>query len=98
MPADRIRKARAAGVRVLQIMESGSRPKIREVYPENDGTHVAAQASHRNSIQLMPRTARKIHPSIPGARAAAPPDFVPPELATLVGEVPEDAGWVHELK
>jgi bifunctional non-homologous end joining protein LigD len=32
------------------------------------------------------------------ARTASPPDFVPPQLATLVSAPPKGEGWVHEIK
>ncbi len=35
---------------------------------------------------------------IPGARKAAMPEFLPPQLATLVKEPPTGEGWLHELK
>ena len=35
---------------------------------------------------------------LPGARKVAMPEFVPPQLATLVGEPPPGDQWVHELK
>ena len=35
---------------------------------------------------------------IKGARKAAMPDFVPPQLATLKPHAPAAAGWVHEIK
>ncbi|HRP77933.1 MAG TPA: DNA ligase D [Aquamicrobium sp.] len=35
---------------------------------------------------------------IRGAKKAAMPDFVPPQLATLKPHAPEGAGWVHEIK
>jgi bifunctional non-homologous end joining protein LigD len=35
---------------------------------------------------------------IKGAKKAAMPDFVPPQLATLKPHAPEGAGWVHEIK
>ena len=35
---------------------------------------------------------------IPGARKAPMPEFLPPQLATLVGEPPEGEEWLHELK
>ena len=46
----------------------------------------------------MPRTARQLNHPIPGTRTAPLPPFVAPELATLVASVPEEPGWVHELK
>jgi len=36
--------------------------------------------------------------SLPGARKAALPDFVQPQLATLVENAPEGGEWVHEIK
>ena len=35
---------------------------------------------------------------IPGARKAAMPEFLPPQLATLVKEPPTGDEWLHELK
>src|SRR6266550_5687356 len=35
---------------------------------------------------------------LPGARKAALPDFVRPQLATLVREPPTGDDWLHELK
>jgi bifunctional non-homologous end joining protein LigD len=35
---------------------------------------------------------------IPGARKATMPEFVSPQLATLVKEPPDDDQWLHELK
>jgi bifunctional non-homologous end joining protein LigD len=35
---------------------------------------------------------------VKGARKAAMPDFVPPQLATLKPHAPAGAGWVHEIK
>ena len=45
------------------------------------------------------RPARAVVPeSIPGARAASLPSFVPPQLATLVSQAPVGEDWVHEIK
>jgi bifunctional non-homologous end joining protein LigD len=35
---------------------------------------------------------------LPGARKAALPDFIPPQLATLVPDAPSGDDWLHELK
>jgi bifunctional non-homologous end joining protein LigD len=35
---------------------------------------------------------------IAGARKAAMPDFLPPQLATLAKQPPTGDGWLHELK
>jgi bifunctional non-homologous end joining protein LigD len=50
------------------------------------------------------RTSRGRAPSGPdpssseGARKAPLPDFIPPELATLVSAAPEGDAWLHEIK
>lgn len=36
--------------------------------------------------------------NLPGARKTAMPEFVPPQLATLVKEAPKGDEWLHELK
>ncbi len=36
--------------------------------------------------------------NLPGARKAALPDFISPQLATLVPEAPSGDDWLHELK
>ena len=36
--------------------------------------------------------------NLPGARKAAMPDFVSPQLATLVDKPPSGDEWLHELK
>jgi bifunctional non-homologous end joining protein LigD len=36
--------------------------------------------------------------ALPGARRAALPDFISPQLATLVREAPSGDDWLHELK
>ena len=45
----------------------------------------------------MSLTASQIK-TLPGARTAAMPEFVPPQLATLVREPPSGDEWLHELK
>ncbi|MCO5156764.1 MAG: DNA ligase D [Aquamicrobium sp.] len=42
--------------------------------------------------------AKATEPKIKGAKKAAMPDFVPPQLATLKPHAPDAAGWVHEIK
>src|SRR6266850_1205704 len=36
--------------------------------------------------------------SLPGARRAALPRWIPPQLATLVSEPPDGEDWIHEIK
>ncbi len=45
-----------------------------------------------------PRERRAALAALPGARKAKLPDFIPPELATLVDRVPEGDDWLHEIK
>ena len=42
--------------------------------------------------------ARQRRESIPGARPGPLPDFVPPQLATLVSAPPQGDDWLHEMK
>jgi bifunctional non-homologous end joining protein LigD len=42
--------------------------------------------------------AKPTRPSIPGARPARLPDFVTPQLATLVAAPPSGDAWLHEMK
>ncbi|MBI4446439.1 MAG: DNA ligase D [Acidobacteria bacterium] len=35
---------------------------------------------------------------MPGARRQSPPGFSPPQLATLIKQVPEGDEWIHEIK
>ncbi|HJW69683.1 MAG TPA: DNA ligase D [Candidatus Binatia bacterium] len=47
----------------------------------------------------VPQASRRIDPgSIPGARRAALPAFIAPELATLVAAAPAGDEWLHEMK
>lgn len=59
-----------------------------------DVAEVAAEPPGR-----APKTGRLPPPAaIPGARAAALPAFVEPQLATLAAHPPKGARWVHEIK
>lgn len=63
---------------------------------------LAAEAGSFGAGKQNPRTStvrRKIAPDhLPGARPAALPAFVAPQLATRVALPPEGNGWVHEIK
>jgi len=50
--------------------------------------------SNRSGDGAAPRPAAEV----PGARAAALPPFVPPQLATLVKRPPGGDAWLHEMK
>jgi bifunctional non-homologous end joining protein LigD len=45
----------------------------------------------------LKRTASQLQ-KLPGARKAPLPDFIPPQLATLVSAPPSGDAWLHELK
>jgi bifunctional non-homologous end joining protein LigD len=45
----------------------------------------------------LKRTASRLQ-KLPGARKAPLPDFIPPQLATLVPAPPSGDAWLHELK
>ena len=44
------------------------------------------------------RRARRSLANVKGARESALPDFIEPQLATLVDAAPAGSGWVHEMK
>ena len=48
-------------------------------------------------VQSQPMNLKQIK-NLPGARKAAMPEFVPPQLATLVDKPPAGDEWFHELK
>ncbi len=54
---------------------------------------VAAKAAARSAAPAKVDAAR-----VEGARPAALPRFVPPQLATLVSETPTGDDWLHEMK
>jgi bifunctional non-homologous end joining protein LigD len=57
-------------------------------------------ASERPDLRIRrPSTPRSLDPSrLAGARRAAMPEKIAPELPTLVEKVPQGTGWLHELK
>jgi bifunctional non-homologous end joining protein LigD len=48
--------------------------------------------------QALGTTVSEARPSVAGARAAPLPDFVAPQLATLVTAPPPGDAWLHEMK
>lgn len=57
--------------------------------------------ARREGRKRVARTRGVAAPSprvVPGARSAALPRFVPPQLATLVDQAPEGDAWLHEIK
>jgi bifunctional non-homologous end joining protein LigD len=69
----------------------------------SEARSAAARKTSRRPAAARAAPARKaavhVDPStIPGARKAPLPKFVPPQLATLVTEPPGGDGWLHEMK
>ncbi|HET9023397.1 MAG TPA: DNA ligase D, partial [Burkholderiaceae bacterium] len=63
------------------------------------GEDGAILTARPESVRLPARPARAAKRARRGAGSREPmPDFVPPQLATLVAEAPSDAGWVYEVK
>ncbi|HKU41857.1 MAG TPA: DNA polymerase ligase N-terminal domain-containing protein, partial [Polyangiales bacterium] len=93
--------------------EEGSGSRIVDEQPESalsgrsieDVSHHPERVWHSNRSDNGKSAARdkiQIEPPDPsavrGARKAALPDFVEPELATLVDEAPSGEDWLHEIK
>jgi bifunctional non-homologous end joining protein LigD len=64
----------------------------------------APMRQHKNTTRSEVRERRRHKPgateiaAIAGAKSAKLPDFVPPQLATLVDSVPAGDEWLHEIK
>ena len=70
---------------------------------KRDNPNPLAKADSERVANLRPsrrKTLRKKapRPGIQGARISQLPDFVAPQLATLVDRVPQGEGWLHEIK
>ncbi|MBC8071944.1 MAG: DNA ligase D [Deltaproteobacteria bacterium] len=57
-----------------------------------------APARTKKAAARAPARRRKAAAQDAGTDDEAPPAFVDPQLATLVADAPEGAGWVHEIK
>ncbi|HEY7511570.1 MAG TPA: DNA ligase D, partial [Vicinamibacteria bacterium] len=67
--------------------------------PKGVAAAVARALEKKEKKAARARKDDRAEPSaIPGARKAALPRFLKPQLATLVDEAPEGDGWLHELK
>ncbi len=77
------------------MLARAGRGKADAVWHSNRGD--AAEARAANKQAAPPSKARSPSKSAKGKKAAMP-DFVPPELCTLVDRPPSGDGWCHEIK
>ncbi len=84
------RRGDAAAVTVL-LPDSVASGRSLEDIAQGDRERTAADTLSDGSERLDPS-------ALPGARRAAGPARVDPELATLVSQSPEGDGWLHEIK
>ena len=96
----------ASGLDVEEIAASPERVWQSNRPGKDEGTFkgkIAALAARKAAAKRRRPTGASlqsdIDPSqIPGARKAAMPSSIEPQLATLVAEVPRGEGWFHEIK
>jgi bifunctional non-homologous end joining protein LigD len=79
----RVTKSVASGRTMEQL--AGGKPGVKKATPKR----AAARTARPETSALS---------AVPGAKRGPLPDFVAPELATLVDRPPKGEGWVHEIK
>ena len=93
--------------RVASIVESrpesvASGRSLEEIAADQDrvwhSDRSVADNVKSGAVAKRARTAHRSPGEIEGAEKAALPDFVEPQLATLVSEPPAGEGWLHEMK
>ena len=78
------------------MLAKAGRGKADAVWHSNRGDAAEARAANQKA-KALPAKARA--PAKPArGRKVAMPDFVPPELCTLVDRPPSGDGWCHEIK
>ncbi len=94
---DAVRPAREYDVTEAEPDSVNRRPRKARVWHSN--RPAARSSTGRASVrQGRGRSARVDPSSVPGARRAAMPGGLRPELATLVDAAPEGGDWLHEIK
>jgi bifunctional non-homologous end joining protein LigD len=63
---------------------------------ESSGLRVSSSELAENDSKPETRTSEPSR--LPGAVKARQPEWIPPQLATLVDRMPSDDGWLHEIK
>ncbi|HEX5549638.1 MAG TPA: DNA ligase D [Nitrospira sp.] len=82
-----------AGARVWHSNRPSSTSESRVVSPEVTTQKVKRRPSSTPSSVTEPDLSR-----LPGAVKARQPDWIAPQLATLVDRMPTDDNWLHEIK
>jgi bifunctional non-homologous end joining protein LigD len=78
--------------------------RLEDIAQASDRTWHSSRAAktRRRTPSTRPATTRRqadpVHGPIPGARPGRLPDFVSPQLATLVASPPTADEWLHEMK
>jgi bifunctional non-homologous end joining protein LigD len=73
-------------------------PDILEERPESAKTGRGTEEVAGEPPGWSSKTGRIEKPAVRGAKKAAMPDFIPPQLATLKPQAPGGKGWLHEIK
>jgi bifunctional non-homologous end joining protein LigD len=88
-----------------RTLEQVAAAKDRVWHGNANGHERPAAAARKPPAPIRAATANRSRPStskptgeVAGARRAALPKFVPPQLATLVSQAPSGEGWLHEMK
>ena len=92
---DQIAAGKGKAPKPFMTAKSGSKSgsvKADAVWNSNRGDAAEARASKSKNGKAPPSAPSK------GKKVAALPDFIAPELCTLVDRPPSAAGWCHEIK
>jgi bifunctional non-homologous end joining protein LigD len=65
---------------------------------EKDRTWHSNRAAKGSKKTRFAKAATPAPPELPGAKRAAMPELVTPQLATLASEPPKGEGWIYEIK
>ncbi len=94
---DQIAAGKGKAPKPFMTARSGSKSgvvKADAVWHSNRGDAAEARASKAKNTKAAPSAASKSN----GKKVAGMPDFVAPELCTLVDRPPSSEGWCHEIK
>jgi len=91
---DSVKKSVASGKTMAQLSDTTQS----RVWHSNRGQDTEAKAVKTGASTFGPRADEKGAMKIAGAKRGALPDFVAPELATLVNKPPDGEQWLHEIK
>lgn len=86
----RVTKSVASGRTMAQL--AAGKPAGKKAAPKSD------PPAPKRPAKTSPPGKNTALSAVPGAKRGPLPDFVAPELATLVDRPPKGEGWVHEIK